>query len=263
MAIALVGQSDIAPGGAGTSPLVASYTSAAGNTLIITGHLYDFNTGDFVAPTGITDTAGNTWQISTSSAQVPVTIQTPPLCSIADPSDGGSAHMANWVAWCVNAAAITSVTVSWEGGISTWTRLSISEWSGIVQFSNSWAGGSTSTASSSVTTGPVNLPATGMLVVGALDFGGVGTETLPSGWTPFGSQPNLGYYLPPSSVGTSYSPVFTNTVTASWVAALAVFSPVALSSNTGTQAVRSKLPRGPYVLGNPGLVYQVSRDGTP
>lgn len=225
--IALVGQAGIA-GGNGTSPATINYASTGGNTLIVTGHLFDNNSGEFVAPTSITDTAGNTWQVSVSSAQAALTVQDPPLCSITDPVDGGSAHVANFVAWCVGAAAVTSVTIAWEGGVSTWRRMNLSEFSGVAQFDNSWAGGSTSN-SSSVTSGPVTVNVSGELVVGAFDFGGGGAMSPPSGWTQFtgaGSVGDNAYIINPATG--SLSPVWTDTVANPWAGALAVFSPVVL-----------------------------------
>lgn len=219
MAITFVGQAGIA-GGGHTSPQTISYTSTKGNTLIMSAHLYNLNNGPAVPPVSITDTAGNTWHVSTSTAQ------TPPTESITDPTDGNNAYMCDFVAWCINAAAVTSVTLAWAGGVNTWTRVVVSEWSNIVQFDNSWAGGS-STSNSSVVTGPVQLNVPGELVIGACDIAGAGTESLPTGWTNLtasGGTDN-GYYLPGATTG-SYSPVWNSTLAGSWAGTVAVFSPV-------------------------------------
>src|SRR3974390_643205 len=178
MAISLAGQTGIT-GGNGTSPATLTYSSTAGNTLILAGHLYDNNNGQYVAPVSITDSTGgtNVWQVSVNAANTALTAQTPPLCSLADPTDGGTAHMSDWVAWCVNAAHVTSVTVAWAGGVSTLERLTLSEWSGIAQFDNSWASGTTVTPGNTIT-GSLQLNTTGELVIAAVDVGGA-----PSGIT--------------------------------------------------------------------------------
>lgn len=244
MAISLVGQTGQA-GGVNNSPDIISYSSTGGNTLIITGHLFDNTNNAFVVPTSITDSAGNFWRFSTNGgAQATLTAQTPPICSLTDPSDAVNAHQSNWVAWSVNAAAVTSVTLNWGGGVSTWRRYALSEWSGISYFDNSWAGGNSGGASS-VISGPVMMNNVGELVVGVLDFGGGGTESLPPGWTALtgaGAVGDNGYFLP-GGVGT-YTPVWSNTISASWTGALAVFSPVPPPYPLGKQ----NLPNFPVAL---------------
>jgi len=242
VAIALVGQAGQAGNSAG-SPLAITYSSTAHNTLILTGHLYDSNAGAFVAPTSVTDSTGgtNAWHISTSATQAALTVQTPPLCSITDPSDGGAAHFANFVAWCIGAAAVTSVTLAWEGGLSTWRRVALSEWSGIAQFDQSWAGGST-TGTESVTSGPFFLRVAGELILGDLDYGDGGTSSLPASWTGLTSGGGGNAYRLLTAVTGSYSPAWTNTASAGWAGAIAVFSPSVLYSGAQPEPASARLP---------------------
>jgi hypothetical protein len=228
--IALAGQANIA-GASGASPGVLTRTTTANNTLVVAGHLYDNNTGHFVAPTGITDTAGNLWQVSTNAAQSVLITPSgagviPPTASLTDPPDGASAHVANFVAWCVKAKAVTSVSVAFAGGVSTFQRLALGEFSDVGAFDNSWAGGSTTTTTS-VTSGPVNLPGPGCLVVGALDLNTGGTQTNPASWVKFTSQAGQAYFLAGATAG-PYSPVWTYSVAGSWAGAVAVFTPTSL-----------------------------------
>lgn len=228
MTIFKLGEAGVGGGGSSASPAVISYTSQGGNLLVVTGHLYDNNSGAFVAPTSITDsTAGtNVWHVSTNAAQTALTAQNPPLCSTTDPTDGASAHFADFVAWSFTTAAVTSVTIAWEGGVSTFQRLTVSEFPGAAAYSSSWAGGST-TASSSVTSGPVTVPAAGCLAVGALDIAAA-VESLPSGWSAFttqGTANDQGFVVNPATG--PLSPVWTGTTAGTWGGGLAVFTPAA------------------------------------
>ena len=226
MDITLIGQAGIA-GAFHTSPQVITYSSATTDTLIITGHFANFaGAPDF--PVSITDTASNTWRVSTSNAQ------NPPTQQISEAGQFGT----DFVAWCVNAAGVTSVTVARQDsdGANSWWRIALSEWSGITQFSNSWAG--TGASSTSFTSGPVTLDNGSELVVGAADSFS-GAQTIPSGWTGFTSMGDAdnGYYLP-GTTG-SYSPVWATTVADVWTGALAVFSgPQAATPRVVSQAAK-------------------------
>ena len=232
MAIALVGQAG-ANGASGGSPLTITYSSTGGNTLIITGHLYDLGNNVFVAPTSITDTAGNTWQVSANSSNTALTAQNPPTASLADPDDGGTSHQSDWVAWCVGAAHVTSVTVAWAGGQTTFQRIALAEYSGIVQFDNSWAGGSATAGASGSVSASLTVNVTGELAVGAVDFGGAGSSSIPTGWTQFSSSGGQCAYLIGPAVG-AFSPTWTDTVAGSYTGAAALFSPVALGGPNWT-----------------------------
>ena len=255
MAITLVGQAGVAGSQEAGSPVAVTYSSTAGHTLIVTCHFYDNNSGMFVAPTGVTDSAGNYWHVSTTAAQAQFIAQTPPTASAADTTDGASAHGADFVAWCVGAAHVTSVTVAWTTGIQTYTRLALSEWSGIVQFDNSWAGGS-ATAASSVTA-TLNLSVTGELVIGSAVIAGSGTESLPASWTGLTSGGGGNAYRLMATVG-SYSPAWTSTIAGSWTGAAAVFSPQVLPTGARPQAVSVRLPQHQsqsQQVYQPGLIY--------
>jgi hypothetical protein len=241
--IVLVGQTGVAGVSTG-SPATITRTTVAGNTLIIAGHLYDLDNGAFVAPTSITDTAGNKWYVSVNAAQSSLTAQNPPLSSTIDPADGASAHVADFVAWSVKAASVTSVTINWEGGVTTFQRIALTEWSGIDHYVTSWAGGSTSSVPT-LTGGPLGIPDTGCLVIGTVDFNNT-SQTNPSGYIIFTSSGgNVGYVLP-APVGT-YSPLFTGTASSNCNGALAVFAaqPPA-ASQAVLQQLRIKAP-GIYV----------------
>jgi len=251
--IALVGQAGIA-GTSAVSPAVISRTTAAGNGLILLGHLYDLNGGAFVAPTGITDTAtnpANQWQVSGNAAQSVLITPSgsgavPPTASLTDPSDGGTAHMADFVGWTLWPKDITSATLAFEGGLSTFRRLALTEWAGLGAFDNSWAGGSTSTATS--VSAAVTVPGPGCLVIGAIDFGGGGTASLPAGWTQLTSGGGqLGFIINPP-VG-AYAPAFTTTVAASWAGAVAVFTPSGPGWAVPARPVRRPYGRARYRRG--------------
>lgn len=240
MAIAFVGQAGI--GGASlTSPQTVTYSSTAGNTLVVTGHFFNSSSGsDF--PVSVTDTAGNIWQVSTGNAQNPPTQQ----------QSSGASVETNFIAWCVGAAAVTSVTVARQDTGSNWWRLAVSEWSGVVRFDNSWAG--TAASSTTFTMGPVNLSTSGELVIGVADGPvGSGSLTIPTSWTTFTSQGanDSGYYLAGSTTG-SYSPVWTTSVADLWAGTLAVFSPAGLPAlNASPGRTWGRRFRHPQSTGSP------------
>ena len=217
--IKLVGQASQA-GGNVTGALTFTYSSTAGNSLIIAGHLFD-NGGNYsVLPTGVSDSAGNVWKISTSNAQSPPTQQ-----DTVSPN-----HQCNFIAWATPenqpggiVKAVTSVTLTNAGQANgPWNRVSLSEWANIGQFDNSWAGGTTSSVTSA-NLGPVTVSTSGELVIGTLDaFNQTPTTT---GWTLFSAAGGdiLGYQLNPAIGSFSSAQTFTSTW---WDGTLAVFSPI-------------------------------------
>ena len=85
---------------------VVPYTSAGGTTLIAV--IIDSSPQALGGIASITDSAGNIWQCSTSGSQKP------PSATASGGVVDGVTLFGNWavtVAWCINAAAITSVTV--------------------------------------------------------------------------------------------------------------------------------------------------------
>jgi hypothetical protein len=210
--IRLVGQAGI-PGAADTTPQAVTYSSTAGNTLIVAGHFNSSGIAPF--PTSITDTASNTWQVSTANAQTPPTQE----------DSGSGAFNTDFIAWSVRAKAVTSVTIARgdiSGGGTAFWRLTVAEFSGVLQFSNSWAGLAASGTSFAV--GPVTVPLPGSLAIAAVDDNS-GTQTIASGWTNFtASNNNLAYFIGPPAGG-SYAPSWSSTVSDFWVSAAAVFTP--------------------------------------
>jgi hypothetical protein len=237
MAIALAGQAGLA-GVSHASPETITYASTAGNTLIVAGVFFNASATNY--PTSITDTAGNTWQVSTTSAQTPPTAQN---------NVSGTGLLTAFIAWCVGAAAVTSVTIARQDSGSVFWRVALSEWSGIVQFDNSWSGIAT-TPVSPWTMGPVQLNTSGELVIGAIDIN-AGTPGVPTGWTAFTSSGSAfcAYDLP-GTTG-SFSPQWrTSANTAEqWAGALAVFSPVAVPAFPATLAVTTAIPPPAVITG--------------
>lgn len=97
---------------------VINYVSTTGNTLTLTGAL-PFAGSTPTNITSITDSANNTgWQYSTMASQLP---------PLANDSLSGEICL-SFIAWCVNAQAISSVTVS---PAFTYTNVCVSEWANI------------------------------------------------------------------------------------------------------------------------------------
>jgi len=162
-----------------------SYSSVPGNTLIATGLVY---TGA-VAITGlasVTDSAGNSWQFSTVNSQDPPSVVA---------SSGGN-YWCTFVAWCTDAAAVTSVSLSAGVGFTNFWRVSLSEWRGISSPDNGVALAGTNANP----TGVVSLSYPDDLVTGVLDPASVVPSSLPPGWMYFGlvGGPSvyLGYDMP-------------------------------------------------------------------
>ena len=209
MAIALVGQAGLAGSSVG-SPQTITYSSTAGNTLIIAGHIFSGSAQPVTA--NITDTAGNAWQFSTSASQ------NPPL---AQNSKSG-AFLLNFAAWAIAAAHVTSVTITVTN--AAFWRLAVTEFSGVAAFAGSAA--TTAASGTTLTSTAVTVPVPGALAIGAGSCNS-GTEGVPSGWTQltsYGSVGEAGFLVGPAAG--SYAPAWTTTVSDIWAAAFAVFTPL-------------------------------------
>ena len=131
----------------GTSA-VTNYSSTAGNTLVLAVSSLGSNT--------ITDTAGNTWTLLADTT--------------AGSTDGQSVGQ---VYYCINAAAVTSVTLA--RATNSTMAISLTEWSNVAEMRNFTVGGS-GAASVQATTGD--------LVMGSMfHFSASGTPAAtPSGY---------------------------------------------------------------------------------
>ena len=148
---------------------------SSGNTLIVTGCTL------FTTLTSITDSAGNTWQYSTSASQNP-------------PWQFFSSDVATFVAWCINANPVTSVTIT-SNGASAYSSLSVSEWSGIGSEDTGVGNAVTSAANGNPVSPTITLAGTGELIVGAANADGNGIGTVPSGTNADSVGSNLAYAL--------------------------------------------------------------------
>ena len=131
-----------------------SYSSTAGNTLILSGYVETGSTA-VSGISSITDSAGNPWQYSTSNAQNPP----------SQASSSGGTHYAAFVAWCIGAAAITSVTVHDSTGHSDFWNVFVSEWAGITAARTGAAAAGSATDPST----PALSPGSGDLIIVAQD----------------------------------------------------------------------------------------------
>lgn len=199
-----------------TSPgPTTSYTSLGGTTLILTGTV---NTGAtaITGITGITDTAGNTWQYSTSNSNNPP----------SNVENNGGGYICSFIAWCFNAAAITSVTVHDGTGNSDYWQTAISEWQNLAAFD-------TGNAAGGATAGPTSAPVTpsmaGVLLVGAGNSVSASTVARPTGWTGFNTSNVVAYQITNTTGTQSPGWSFTGTPT-DWTTAVAAFRPVTPTS---------------------------------
>lgn len=214
--IQLVGQAGIGGNLAG-SPQLIGYNSRPGNALIAAG--YFFHPSQSCLPTAVTDTAGNRWQLSTQNAAQP------PTQELYVPGNG---YFAVFIAWCIAAAAVTGVTVARQDSdpASSWWRMAIAEFSGIVAADDSNAGDLT-TASATFGTPSVNLRNTGDLVVAVAADVAASFETPPLNWVPlssgFGAWEAGGYVLP--GVTGAYSQQWGGGTAGEWLGVTAAFTP--------------------------------------
>jgi hypothetical protein len=215
MAIALVGQAGVTGSSIASPGPAVSYTSTAGNTLIVTGLVYAGAT-TITGITSISDSAGNTWHFSTSNSNNPA--------SAAEGTSGN--FLCCFTGWSISAAAVTSVSIHDGTGNSDFWRLAVSEWSGIGA-ADAGAAATGTAGNPSVT---LSLSNAGDLMVGSADSAVANMTALPAGWTALsgaGAANNyVGYDLPGSSG--SMSPTWTTSdVTKDWAEAVMAFTPVA------------------------------------
>lgn len=177
---------------AGTSTVHSpTYSSTAGNTLIITGDIFDASLSG-VTISSITDTAGNTWHFSTSNSTKP---------PYADEAPAGET-LVTFIAWTINAKAITSVSVTLSA--NCFANIDISEWSGIgyadVGAISHVSSGATGTT---IPSGSLTCSTTGELVIGCMDSSGAAAVTAPAGTTKLpNASPNAFFPYELSQSGT-------------------------------------------------------------
>lgn len=116
----------------GNTVITPGVATTAGNTLIIAGAASPFQSAS--DSLNITDSAGNTWTIGATNVQS----QNPPVAY-----NGGGPY-GTFIAWCFNAAAVTTVTISNSGGPFEFYQLdaTLSEWTSITRRTDSSAANS-------------------------------------------------------------------------------------------------------------------------
>lgn len=210
MAISLAGHTGVLWPGSSSNIQTLSYTSSGGNTLILTFGIYTPSTD--VNLLSVTDSASNTWQYSTANASNP---------AYAHIQASTGAYITSFVAWSMNAAAVTSVTIT-ATGTTDWQG-ALSEWSGVMSV-ESGAESANASTTTAITSPSVTLGNAGDLVVAHAENDGGLTSTTA---TDFGNGQD-----PP---GACYSlPGATGPFTITWgnnghgaAVAVMVFSPVA------------------------------------
>lgn len=168
----------------GAAGPTVTYSSTAGNTLIACGFTVQGGSGGSPLSatnqiTSITDSAGNSWQFSLASSQFPASV----FCG--NPL-GGIA----WIAWCINAKAITSVTFTdgFGGSADVW-NVSVAEWAGIAFADGGFAAATTTGSASPV--GTVRVSAPNGIVVGVLDTAAGTVSATPAGTTALPGETGL------------------------------------------------------------------------
>lgn len=172
----------------GTSTI--TYTSSASHLLVAAGTWFD-STGATTGVFSITDSAGNTWHVSTSDTQNPP----------ASHESVSSQTVGVFVAWTFqNAGPVTFVDLTANSGINTFQHWDLSEWSGVLA-NDTGSSGSGTSAGSNLTVPAVTLSGGGELVVSVVNSF-TGTMNTPSGGTVFpnDSVPQVFFYEigPPS-----------------------------------------------------------------
>lgn len=212
----VIGQVGI-DGGLSASPYTVSYTSKPGSTLVIAGYFY--HPAQSSLPTSITDTAGNTWHVSISNATDPPTEE----ISI------GGAFRTTFIAWCINAAPVTSITIARQDNdpTSSWWRFSLLELTGVAGLDTSNAGSDTSGTNSTFNLPSITLNHDQDWVVAIAANSSDSTETPPSGWSGLtGGFANwaAGACDVPGVTG-SFSPQWTAASAGEWTSVVAAFRP--------------------------------------
>lgn len=152
-------------------------------------------------------------------------------------------------------------------GVVAWEVAGLGSSPALDKFSTATGGGTgvqSSGSSGNITSSPE-------FIAGAIVQDGTADGLPSSPWVnttlPGNSTDNsfAGYQIATSS-GSSYTYATSSSGSAGgWRAGVVAISASAPSVVVyGAQReIRARLPRGPYILGNPGLIYQKSRDGTP
>ena len=180
-----------------------SYASAGGTTLIAAGYVDEGATATSFDPThgltSITDDAGNVWTFSK------VNNQEPPVIYGAFGA-GAVSKTITFIAWCINAAPVTSVSFAdVSSGTDTW-NISLSEWANIAWPDFGYAGGSGFTSIDSATASTrVSTPSN--LVVGVLTSNAGTITSTPGGTSDLPGEVSTGAYsmryqiapMPPAS----------------------------------------------------------------
>jgi hypothetical protein len=224
VSISLVGQAGFEWPGSGTGTQTVTYASAGGHALILS---IGFDTAD-AAPAGVlasvTDSASNTWHYSTGAAS------NPPYATVNVPSK--TTFVNSFIAWCIGASAITSVTMTLAATGFTFPHWQgvLSEWSGIVS-AGTGAQAADGATTSNVTSPPVSLAHASDLVVAHAD--NVSGWTSTTGTTFSHDVPNACYSLPGAAGPFSFT--WVNHGTGAAVAVMS-FSPVAAASRARGRA---------------------------
>lgn len=223
MPIQLVGEVGIA--GMNTGPIqTLDYNSTDRNTLVLVGLFYN-GAGATCDLSSIIDSAGNTWEFATSASQ------DPPFQSetAAGQSD------AVFVAWCIGAAAASSVTITRTDSGNNWWRVTLAELSGVGGLDSS--AGATGPSSASASAG-LTLTDPGSIVVGSCDSIQSSSPNLPPGWTGFSSSGDVcnAYGFP--GVTGAYAPAYTFGGPTDWAVAVAAFKPAGSGSVSGAASLQ-------------------------
>lgn len=189
MAISLVQSANsgsVIPASSHSCPI----TTTAGHGLVVTGRFFN-SAGTMQAPGGISDTAGNTWHVST----VPLN-GSPPDAYIPFQT---SNSIGSFIGWSLNAASVTSVTVAAPTGMTyDGGEFSVSEWSGILAVG---AGATTQSQAGAEVVGPAMNVSAGNLLVAACEPNAA--VSVPTGATAITSNTaNVFVYEIPAGSGT-------------------------------------------------------------
>ena len=202
----------------GNTVITPGVATTAGNTLIVTGSISVIQSG--ADSLNVTDSAGNTWTIGTTN----IPGQDPPVAWDSSNTFGA------FVAWCINAAAVTTVTVTSSAGPFEYYALdaTLSEWAGLTRLaSSSAATGATGT----IEPPAVTLAASSDVVAAAACELFTSTLSPGAGLTQFSSDSTGNTaYAQPGAPG-SFQPQW-GTSSHPWAAAAAVFTSVPPAAGT-------------------------------
>lgn len=253
-------------GTSGATPSV-SITTTAGNTLILSVVAYvGANTPFHVS--AISDTH-NTWTFSSANSNA-----NPPVGQSYD----GSLTGVTLIAAVVNAAAVTSIQVTFTGATPTYVDLVAYEFSGIPSNSAITVANasSTNTSAISVTTPTVTVPSGSLLAVAAeANDGQAGSSTTVGGsWSLDGGTDKCAAYQITPSAG-SLSATFSSTGSQNWpstailvIGPSGVVAPVAQQPGGASfrrqwRQPQALIPGVPYMAVTAGLATGAGAAGSP